>query len=195
MSSADQTASLPFRPQAVILDRDGVINFDSVHYILAPDQWRPVPGALAAIARLRRLGVPVAVASNQSAVGRGMISREQFESIRRTMEQAIHDAGGALAASAYCFHAPDDGCDCRKPRPGLVRRVLRELACDPKRTVMIGDSLRDLEAALAAGIHAALVISGHHEREPLIARARALDPGIPVFPDLAHAIDAFFPEG
>lgn len=181
------------RWDAVILDRDGVINYDSADYILTPEQWIPVPGALEAIARLHRMGIPVAVASNQSAVGRGMIDRAQFGRIRSRMEQAVAEAGGRIAASAYCFHGPDDGCDCRKPRPGLVEQVLARLGTPPARTIMIGDSLRDIEAARAAGVAAALVISGHHEAEPLIARVHALDPAIPVFPDLATAIDRLFP--
>lgn len=178
----------------VILDRDGVINFDSPNYILAPEQWIPVPGALEAIARLHHLKIPVAIASNQSAVGRGMISANTFAAIRATMEQAINHAGGVLAASAYCFHAPDEGCDCRKPKPGLIRQLLATLQCDPARTIMIGDSLRDIEAACAAGIRAALVISGHHDREPLIARVATIDPTIPVFDDLAAAIQGLIPQ-
>jgi len=180
---------MPHSPiKTVILDRDGVINFDSRNYILAPDQWLPVPGALQAIADLHQHNIPVAVASNQSAVGRGMISAEQFAAIRSTMEQQISAAGGALASQAYCFHAPDDGCDCRKPKPGLIKQILATLQCEPDATIMIGDSLRDIEAATAAGIRSALVISGHHDREALMSKVHQINTAIPVFPDLASAI-------
>ncbi|MDX8414452.1 MAG: HAD-IIIA family hydrolase [Mariprofundales bacterium] len=185
---------MPHSPiNTVILDRDGVINFDSRHYILTPEQWQPVPGALQAIAHLRQQQIPVAIASNQSAVGRGMISAEQFAAIRHTMEQQITAAGGALATQAYCFHAPDDGCDCRKPKPGLIKQILATLQCQPDTTIMVGDSLRDIEAATAAGIRSALVISGHHDREPLIAKVRQINADIPVFPNLATAIQTLTP--
>jgi len=177
----------------VILDRDGVINFDSNDYILAPDQWIPVPGALEAIAHLNRLGIQVAVASNQSAVGRGMITADQFATIRATMEQHISNSGGLLATQAYCFHAPDAGCVCRKPKPGLIEQIINTLHCPLDKTIMIGDSLRDIEAASAAGIHAALVISGHHERDTLIKSVHQIDATIPVFPDLAMAVQTLFP--
>ncbi len=181
------------RYTTVILDRDGVINFDSPDYILAPEQWIPVPGALEAIAHLHRSGIKVALASNQSAVGRGMITRDQFAAIRATMEQAIATAGGALAAQAYCFHAPDDGCDCRKPKPGLINQIMQTLHTPRQQCIMIGDSPRDIEAATRAGIDAALVISGHHAREPLIASVHQIDADIPVFANLEAAIAALFP--
>jgi len=185
---------MPHPPiNTVILDRDGVINFDSRNYILAPEQWLPVPGSLQAIAYLQQQKIAVAVASNQSAVGRGMINREQFAAIRSTMEQQIGAAGGALASQAYCFHAPDDGCDCRKPKPGLINQILATLQCQPDTTIMIGDSLRDIEAATAAGIRSALVISGHHDRETLISEVHQINAAIPVFPDLATAIATLVP--
>ncbi|MDQ6964662.1 MAG: HAD-IIIA family hydrolase, partial [Mariprofundales bacterium] len=168
-------------------------NFDSRDYILSPQQWRAIPGALHAIATLTRRRIPVAVASNQSAVGRGMITHEQFAAIRATMEQQIAAAGGALATQAYCFHTPDDSCDCRKPKPGLIRQILTTLHSNPDETIMIGDSLRDIEAALAAGVAAALVISGHHESESLIDQVEQLDSAIPIFPDLATAITTLLP--
>ncbi len=180
------------RPDAVILDRDGVINFDSPDYILAPDQWRPIPGSLEAIARLTQVGVPVAIASNQSALGRGMIGRDTFEAIHARMMRAIEAAGGRVAHVAYCPHGPGDGCACRKPKPGLVRECLDALglAENPDRALMIGDSLRDVQAALAAGARAWLVQSGYGDAEAILQKARAIDPAIAAFPDLARAVDA-----
>jgi len=179
--------------KTVILDRDGVINDDSPHYILSPQQWLPIPGALQAIADLRRKNLQVAIASNQSAVGRGMITAAQFSAIRSTMEQYINGAGGHLATQAYCFHAPDEGCDCRKPKPGLIKQIIATLQCQPKHTIMVGDSLKDIEAATAAGIHPVLVTSGLHERKPLIAKVHQINASIPIFPDLATAIQTLFP--
>ncbi len=179
-------------PKAVILDRDGVINFDSPDYILAPDQWRAIPGSLAAIARLNAAGIPVAIASNQSALGRGMVDRATFDVIMDKMMHEIEAAGGRIAHVAICPHAPEDGCDCRKPKPGLIRECLDALglADAPACALMIGDSLRDVQAALAAGVPAWLVQSGYGDAAAILARARRLAPAIAAFPDLAHAVEA-----
>ncbi|MDX8409830.1 MAG: D-glycero-beta-D-manno-heptose 1,7-bisphosphate 7-phosphatase [Mariprofundales bacterium] len=176
--------------QTIILDRDGVINHDSPNYILSPDQWQPIPGALQAIAQLTQGGIQVAVASNQSAVGRGYITSEQFAAIRTRMEQAIHDSGGRLSAQAYCFHRPDEGCGCRKPQPGLLRQILAGLDCPPQHAVMIGDTPRDMEAALTAGVRPILVTSGYHDPIQMQQQVRALDATIPCYDNLAAAVDA-----
>jgi len=185
------------RFEAVILDRDGVINFDSPDYILSPERWRPIPGSLEAIARLARAGIPVAIASNQSALGRGMIDRNTFEAIHRKMLRAIERSGGNVLHAAYCPHAPDAGCDCRKPKPGLVVECLDRLGLrgHPMSALMIGDSLRDVQAAHAAGVPAWLVRSGYGDADAIHRRARALMPDIPGFPDLASAVDALLGGG
>lgn len=178
--------------RAVILDRDGVINFDSPDYILTPEQWRPIPGSLEAIADLTRTGIPVAIASNQSALARGMIDQATFAEIHGKMMQAIERAGGRIAHVAYCPHGPDDGCACRKPAPGLIVECLRKLglADRPGEALMIGDSLRDIEAAHAAGVKAWLVQTGYGDAVATFEKARALMPGIRVFADLAEAVHA-----
>ena len=183
-------------PKAVLLDRDGVINFDSPDYILTPEQWQPVPGSLAAIARLSKVGIKVAIVSNQSALGREMIDTPTFEEIHGKMMLFIEEAGGFIDHVAYCPHAPADDCGCRKPKPGMVLETLRALglAKAPERALFIGDSLRDVEAALAAGVPAILVESGYGDEAAILEKARALMPAIRSFPNLAAAVDSLLGE-
>ena len=145
----------------VILDRDGVINFDSDAYIKTPDEWRPIPGSLDAIARLHQTGFTLVVASNQSGVGRGLIKLPDLEAINSKMLAAIEAAGGKLAGFFYCPHVPDDHCDCRKPKPGLLRQIEKRFGVTVKGMPAIGDSLRDLEAAQIVGARAILVRTGN----------------------------------
>jgi len=179
------------RPKAIILDRDGVINFDSPDYILSPEQWQPIPSSLAAIARLTAAGMPVTIASNQSALGRKMIDQATFEAIHAKMMRAIESAGGKLAHVAYCPHGPDDDCNCRKPKSGLVLECLDKLglANSPDAALMIGDSFRDVQAAHGAGVDAVLVQTGYGDAEKILAKAREADPDIKAFADLASAVD------
>ncbi len=183
-------------PKAILLDRDGVINFDSPDYILAPQQWRPIPGSLKAIARLTGAGIPVAICSNQSALGRGMIDQSMFESIHAKMLLCIEEAGGRIDHVAYCPHGPEDGCDCRKPKPGLLIESLGALglANRPEQALMIGDSIRDVQAARAADVPAWLVQSGYGDASAILEQSRTLMPDIQVFADLASAIDAILGE-
>lgn len=179
-------------PRAVILDRDGVINFDSPDYILTPDQWQPIPGSLEAIARLTKAGIPVAIASNQSALGRGTLDTPTFEAIQSKMMHTIEQAGGRIAHIAYCPHTPDDDCNCRKPEPGLVHEVLLALglADHASDVLFVGDSLRDVEAAVAAGVTPMLVQTGYGDARAIHEKAAALYPGIVTYPELAAAADA-----
>lgn len=179
-------------PKAVILDRDGVINYDSPDYILTPEQWRPVPGSLEAIARLSKAGIFVAIASNQSALGRGMVSQHLFDEIHGKMMLSIEEAGGFIDHVAYCPHSPEDGCSCRKPKPGLLLETLRVLGISetPDQAIFIGDSIRDIEAAHAAGMPAMLVKSGYTDEAVILQQARGLMPEIRSFRDLAAAVDS-----
>jgi D-glycero-D-manno-heptose 1,7-bisphosphate phosphatase len=178
-------------PKAVFLDRDGVINFDSPGYILAPEQWKPIPGSLDAIARLTSAGIPVAIVSNQSALGRGMLDQETFSAIHAKMMLAIEDAGGMVAHAAYCPHAPGDDCDCRKPKPGLVLDTLNVLGLEnPADVVFIGDSVRDVKAAIAAGVTPMLAQSGYGNAAAILEESARLLPSIRAFPDLNAAVDA-----
>ena len=148
------------KPRLVILDRDGVINEERGDYIRSPDQWRPLPGSLEAIARLCRAGVPVAVATNQSGVGRGMMSADELAAVHERLVQDVRQAGGDLAGVFFCPHAPSDGCRCRKPLPGLLLQIEAEVGLAVAGHYMVGDSLRDLQAAEAAGALPALVRTG-----------------------------------
>ena len=177
--------------RAVFLDRDGVINYDSPDYILKPEAWRPIPGSLEAIARLRRENIAVAIVSNQSALGRGMIDQDTFHAIHTKMMRMIEEAGGAIAHAAYCPHAPGDSCACRKPKPGLVYEALNSLGLGQcaDRVVFIGDSVRDVQAAVDAGVWPVLVQTGYGDAGQILARSKQLFPMIEVYPDLAAAVD------
>ena len=148
----------------VILDRDGVINEDSPAYIKTPADWRPVPGALEAIALLTRHGVEVFVATNQSGIARGHMTEGLLHAIHEKMLGEVAAAGGRIKEVRFCPHHPRELCECRKPRPGmlldLARRHRLELAGKP----FVGDSLRDLECAEAAGCLPVLVLTGNGER-------------------------------
>ena len=140
------------RPGCVLLDRDGVINADSPDYIRRPEEWHPLPGSLQALALLRRAGIPVAVVSNQSGVGRGLLSLADLQRIHRRMLAAVDAAGGAIVSIHYCPHLPGQGCGCRKPSPGLLLCALRVLRMGAGQALMIGDRESDMQAARRAGV-------------------------------------------
>ncbi len=148
----------------VILDRDGVINADSKEFIRSPEQWKPLSGSLEAIAALHQSGLLVAVATNQSGVARGLLSEDDLNAIHDHMRKSVTDAGGALAGIFFCPHHPEAGCECRKPKPGLIRRIEESLGISAKGAPFIGDSLRDLESARAGGCRPILVQSGNGAR-------------------------------
>ncbi len=179
------------RPLAVLLDRDGVINFDSPDYILTPDQWNPVPGSLEAIARLTRAGLTIAIISNQSALARKMMDQDTFNTIHAKMMLAIEQAGGFISHVAYCPHGPDDHCFCRKPKPGMVLETLQALGMQnqPEAALFVGDSIRDVQAAHGAGVPAMLVRSGYGDAAAILEASRRLQPDIRVYADLAEAAD------
>lgn len=144
----------------IILDRDGVINQDSDAYIKGPDEWRPIPGSLEAIARLTKAGYRIAVATNQSGVGRGLFDLATLAQIHAKMHQHVAAAGGRIDAVFFCPHAADSNCGCRKPKPGMIEEILRRFRTDAAGVTCVGDSLRDLQAAAAAGCRPILVLSG-----------------------------------
>ncbi|MGA8261921.1 MAG: D-glycero-beta-D-manno-heptose 1,7-bisphosphate 7-phosphatase [Arenicellales bacterium] len=144
----------------VILDRDGVINQDSDDYIRTPEQWVPLPGSLEAIARLCRSEYRVVIITNQSGVGRGLITLDMMNKIHMRMFELIRQKGGEIDALLFCPHAPDAGCDCRKPKPGLFLELTRRLRVNVAGVPAVGDSARDLDAAIAAGAEPVLVRTG-----------------------------------
>lgn len=168
----------------VILDRDGVINFDSDEYIKSADEWRAMPGSLEAMARLYRAGYRLVVASNQSGIARGLFDHRTLAGIHRKMIDAAERHGARIEAIFYCPHLPASPaqpvCDCRKPLPGLLHRAMQCFQLQARNLVLVGDSQRDLEAARAAGIRPILVRSA----------GQADDPTVETHADLAAVADA-----
>ncbi|MBK1733712.1 D-glycero-beta-D-manno-heptose-1,7-bisphosphate 7-phosphatase [Halorhodospira abdelmalekii] len=144
----------------IILDRDGVINYDSEHFIRCAAQWTPIPGSIEAIAALSAAGWRVAVATNQSGLARGLLNEDDLRGIHRRMQAEIAAAGGQIEAIAYCPHGPDDGCRCRKPQPGLYEDLAHKLGESLPGTPVVGDSARDLVAAVAVAARPLLVETG-----------------------------------
>jgi D-glycero-D-manno-heptose 1,7-bisphosphate phosphatase len=173
----------------VILDRDGVINADSPDYIKSPDEWRPLPGSLEAIARLGRAGYQVVVASNQSGLGRGLFDAATLEAIHEKMRQAVAEAGGSLRAIYFCPHRPEENCDCRKPRPGLFHQIEKDLGTSLVGVPAIGDSARDMQAARAVGARPILVLTGNGQ-----STRRSDAAPSEIFDDLASAADLLVKE-
>ena len=176
--------------QLVLLDRDGVINLDSGDYIKSPSEWQAIPGSLEAIARLNRAGLRVVVVSNQSGVGRGLFPASTLEAINARMRREVVAAGGALAGVYCCPHRPDEGCDCRKPAPGLLRRIESDFGQSLRDAPFVGDSLTDIDAALAVGARPMLVRTGYG-----LQSEKALGDRNPeVHPDLASAVASLLAE-
>ncbi|HUN69595.1 MAG TPA: D-glycero-beta-D-manno-heptose 1,7-bisphosphate 7-phosphatase [Burkholderiales bacterium] len=144
----------------VVLDRDGTINFDSDQYIKSPAEWRPIPGSMQAIARLTQRGWRCVVATNQSGIARGLFDMATLNAIHAEMHRAVAQAGGRIDAIFFCPHAADSNCECRKPKPGLLREIAARFDIDLEGVPMIGDSLRDVEAAAAVGAQPYLVLTG-----------------------------------
>ena len=176
----------------VILDRDGVINEDSDDYIKTPEEWRPIPGSLEAIARLTHAGIQVVVATNQSGIARGLFNVDMLGRIHNRMLDEIHHRGGEVEAIFFCPHGPDDGCTCRKPLPGLLHDIAARFKTSLNSTFAVGDSRRDLEAARAAQALPVLVRTGKGLRT--ITEGRGLV-GVPVYDDLAAFTDAVLSHG
>ncbi|MCK6391456.1 MAG: D-glycero-beta-D-manno-heptose 1,7-bisphosphate 7-phosphatase [Azonexus sp.] len=170
----------------VILDRDGVINFDSAQFIKSPEEWKPIPGSLEAIARLTQSGYKVVVATNQSGVGRGLFDMDTLNRMHQKMHKAAFEVGARIDAVFYCPHAADSKCDCRKPKPGMFKRISETLNVDLTGIPAIGDSLRDLQAGAAVGCHPILVLTGKGEKTQAEGN---LPEGTLIFADLAAAVD------
>ena len=167
----------------VILDRDGVINYDSDHFIKNPDEWKPIPGSLEAIARFNQAGYRVVIATNQSGIGRGLFDMAMLNAIHDKLYRALAQVGGRIDALFYCPHAADLNCQCRKPRPGMLEEIGRRFNTSLQGVPAIGDALRDLEAAAAVGAQPMLVLTGKGTRTQA---SGGLPQGTQVFKDLAE---------
>jgi D-glycero-D-manno-heptose 1,7-bisphosphate phosphatase len=167
-----------------ILDRDGVINFDSEQYIKSPAEWRPIPGSIEAIARLNQNGYRVAVATNQSGIGRGLFDMATLNAINDKMMEMVFRAGGRIDALFFCPHTAAEECSCRKPRTGMLEEIAARFHTDLKGVPAIGDSLKDLQAAEAVGAQPILVLTGKGE---MTREEGGLPKKTLVFDDLAEA--------
>lgn len=148
----------------IVLDRDGVINFDSDNYIKTVDEWRPIPGAIEAMAKLSQAGHTLFVATNQSGIGRGYYDIETLNAMHTKMLSLLEEQGGKVEGIYYCPHHPDEACLCRKPLPGMLDAITAEHSVNLEDSYFVGDSLRDLEAGLARGCKPVLVLTGKGEK-------------------------------
>ena len=167
----------------VLLDRDGVINHDSDDFVKSSDEWQAIEGSLEAIALLNHSGFEVIIISNQSGIARGLFDIATLDAIHEKMRQQLSEHGGSLKAIYYCPHAPDSDCSCRKPKPGMLNQFAQDYEINLADVFFIGDSLRDIEAAIAAGAQPILVTTGKGQ-QTLQANPHLT---IPVFENLYDA--------
>ena len=177
-------------PRAVILDRDGVINHDSDAYIKSLQEWRAIPGSIDAIARLSRAGWIVAVCTNQSGIARGLLQPTDLAAMHDRLLELVRGAGGDINGIFVCPHGPEHGCDCRKPRPGLLLKASQALGFPLAGTPVIGDSARDLEAARRVSARPILVRTGKGQR----TLSHMREPPEELHADLAAAVSALLEE-
>lgn len=170
----------------IILDRDGVINYESAAYIKSPEEWLPIPRSLEAIARLNRAGFRVIVATNQSGISRGYFDIETLDRIHEKLMDELAAVGGYIEEVFFCPHHPDEQCECRKPKPGLLLQIQKKYNLDLARTFFIGDSYRDIFAAQSVGCQPLLVLTGNGHS--VIQQYPELST-IPTFADLEQAVE------
>ena len=171
----------------VILDRDGVINYDSEQFIKSPEEWKPIPGSLNAIAKLNHAGYTVVVATNQSGIGRGLLDMSALTAIHEKLQKMLLLAGGRIDAFFYCPHTADLKCSCRKPEPGMLLEIASRFDVDLKGVPAIGDALRDLVAAEKVGAKPILVLTGKGQKT---LASGDLPEGTEVYSDLSEAVNS-----
>jgi len=172
----------------IVLDRDGVINEDSEDYVKSVTEWIPLTGSLRAMARLCQAGFRLVVVTNQSGIGRGLLTPGDLNAMHQRLRDRLAELGGQVEGIFFCPHRPDEGCGCRKPRPGLLWAMAERLGVAPSDVFVIGDSLRDLQSAWAVGAVGALVLTGKGTKT--LADHGDLLKDTAVYPDLAAAADA-----
>lgn len=179
---------LPMLPtkKLVILDRDGVINVEQVDFISSPADWHPIPGSLEAIARLNQHGYLVAIATNQAGISRGLFDMHALNAIHQKLHLAAQAVGAHVDAIFFCPHAADEFCDCRKPRPGMLKAIGERFDVSLQGVPMVGDALRDMHAAFEVGCAPYLVKTGKGEKT---LEKGGLPPGTQVFDNLAAVVD------
>ncbi len=169
----------------IILDRDGVINFDSDQFIKNPDEWKPIPGSLEAIARLNQAGYRVVVATNQSGIGRGLFDMPTLNAIHDKMHKLLAQVGGRIDAIFFCPHTNEANCACRKPKSGMIEEIAVRYGITLQDVPAVGDSLRDLEAAARLGALPYLVLTGKGAKTQAKGN---LPEGTLIYPDLASVV-------
>ena len=172
----------------VILDRDGVINEDSENYIKSADEWIPIPDSLEAIARLNQIGCHIVVVTNQSGIARGLFGIEELHEMHKKMDYLLSQYGGRIEAVSFCPHGPDEGCPCRKPSPGMLLQLANRLGIDLRGVPMVGDSVRDLQAAAQVGALPILVRTGKGEQT---VRGETMPVNTVVYDNLSAFVDTY----
>jgi D-glycero-D-manno-heptose 1,7-bisphosphate phosphatase len=170
----------------LVLGRDGTLNAESDDYLHGPEDWQPLPGALDALARLHQAGWRLVIATNQSGLGRGLFDMATLNAVHARMLKTVAQAGARIDAIFFCPHAPDEGCDCRKPAPGLLREIARRYGVPTAQLVLVGDALDDVLAGVAAGCETHLVRTGASQQD----LPATLPPGVSVHADLPAFADA-----
>lgn len=169
----------------IILDRDGVINYDSDEYIKSPDEWHAIPGSLEAIAQLNRAGYQVVIVTNQSGVARGFYDLETLDKIHEKMQEELAEVGGYIEEIFFCPHHPDEHCNCRKPKPGLLHKIREKYGVELSESYFIGDTLTDMQVAAEVNCKPILLMTGKGkrtlEKNPELASLQCFD-------DLASAV-------
>ena len=183
----------------IILDRDGVINEDSDNYIRSLADWHPIPGSIEAIAQLSVAGHQIAIATNQSGLGRGYFDLDDLEAIHSQLCDRVEQHGGVIAGIFYCPHRPEENCNCRKPRTGLLKAIEAELQQPVRNAFFVGDSMKDLQAAVASGARPILVTTGKGAKTLAQLNKGEGDlpapDSVPVMPDLAAAAQYILAQG
>jgi D-glycero-D-manno-heptose 1,7-bisphosphate phosphatase len=174
----------------VVLDRDGTLNEEPEDFLRSADDWTPLPGALEAVARLNQQGWRVVIASNQTGLGRGLFDVATLNEVHARMHKLMAQAGARVDAVFFCPHAPEDGCDCRKPLPGLLQQISQRYGVAPSQMLAVGDSVRDAQAAVAAGCPAHLVLTGQSFKHRDGSRPEGLPPDVLIHTDLLAFADA-----
>lgn len=172
----------------VILDRDGVINEDSDDYIKSPEEFIPIEGSLSAIAQLNHAGYRVVVASNQSGIARGFFDLDTLNRMHDKLHTLLQHEGGHIDAIFFCPHHPEEGCDCRKPKPGMLQEISERFKTDFTDITFIGDSVGDIRAAKAVDVDFMLVKTGKGKRTMKKHKKDNLLDNIPVFDNLSSAV-------
>lgn len=178
------SAALPHELKLIILDRDGVINHNDRRFIRSPEAFIPIQGSYQAIAKLHQAGIYVAVATNQSGIARGYYNESILQQIHEKMRKGVEHAGGNIASIHFCPHL-HESCTCRKPKPGMLNDIMKELNIMPQHTIMVGDSLRDIQAGQRANCQRSFWV------ETGLTAPLVQDPNAQhIFPNLASLVDA-----